>query len=215
VTEPDYLSEIRASYDTVAVPYADLLRDKLADLPLERAMLAAFADLAGDGPVLDAGCGPGQVTAYLRELGLDAFGIDLSPGMIEVAGRDYPDLRFEVGSMTALNLESGSLAGIVSWWSIVHLPTAAMPVVFAEFHRTLTPGGHLLVGFHAGNRTSRKTQGYGGHPMSLDVHQLPPDGIGIVAAEAGFVLKASLIHEPQSAQEVRGACLLFRKPVPA
>ncbi len=39
----------------------------------------------------------GYVTAHLHELGIDAFGIDLSPGMIDVARRDHPGLRFEVG----------------------------------------------------------------------------------------------------------------------
>ena len=54
----------------------------------------------GGGPVADVGCGPGHVTAHLRDSGLDAFGIDLSPVMIDVARREHPGLRFEVGSMT-------------------------------------------------------------------------------------------------------------------
>ncbi|WP_435827740.1 class I SAM-dependent methyltransferase [Nonomuraea dietziae] len=40
------------------------------------------------------GCGPGRVTAHLVELGVSSFGIDLSPAMIELARRAYPDLRF-------------------------------------------------------------------------------------------------------------------------
>ncbi|MGW4848298.1 class I SAM-dependent methyltransferase [Nocardia brasiliensis] len=61
------------------------------------------------GPVADVGCGPGEVTAHLHELGVDAFGIDLSPAMIDVARRDHPGLRFEVGSMTELNLPVASV----------------------------------------------------------------------------------------------------------
>jgi 2-polyprenyl-3-methyl-5-hydroxy-6-metoxy-1,4-benzoquinol methylase len=48
----------------------------------------------------DVGCGTGRITAHLRQLGVDVFGIDLSPGMIEVARRDHPGLRFDLGSMT-------------------------------------------------------------------------------------------------------------------
>ncbi|MFE9404030.1 class I SAM-dependent methyltransferase [Streptomyces sp. NPDC006530] len=55
------------------------------------------------------GCGTGRITAHLRELGLDVFGIDLSPGMVEVARRDHPGLRFDVGSMTDLGRRSGRL----------------------------------------------------------------------------------------------------------
>ena len=49
------------------------------------------------GPVADVGCGPGHVTAHLNKLGVDAFGIDLSPAMLDLARRDHPGLRFEVG----------------------------------------------------------------------------------------------------------------------
>ena len=42
------------------------------------------------------------------------FGIDLSPGMIEVARRTYPGLRFEVGSMLALDLPDASLGGVLA-----------------------------------------------------------------------------------------------------
>ncbi len=53
----------------------------------------------------DIGCGAGQVTAHLHKLGVDA----LSPGMIATARRDHPGLRFEVGSMTELDLPAAEL----------------------------------------------------------------------------------------------------------
>ena len=114
VTEPSYLRDTRVAYDTVAVDYAELLRDELAAKPLDRALLGAFAELvqaAGNAPVADLGCGPGRVTAHLRALGLDAFGVDLSPAMIAVARRTYPDLTFREGSMAALDLADGVLGG--------------------------------------------------------------------------------------------------------
>ena len=118
VTEPSYLSATRASYDTVAVDYAELLRTELAAKPLDRALLATFAELVQAGPgglVADLGCGPGRVTAHLHALGLNAFGIDLSPGMITVARRAHPGLRFDEGTMTALDLADGSVGAIVAW----------------------------------------------------------------------------------------------------
>lgn len=63
------------------------------------------------GPVADVGCGPGYVTGHLHELGVDAFGIDLSPEMVAIARRDHPDLRLEVGTMTDLDLADESVAG--------------------------------------------------------------------------------------------------------
>jgi SAM-dependent methyltransferase len=98
----NWLADTRTSYDTVAGSYAEQMRDALAAAPFLLAALGLFADLvhaAGGGPAADVGCGPGHVTAHLRGLGVDAFGIDLSPAMIEVARRDHPGLRFTVGSI--------------------------------------------------------------------------------------------------------------------
>src|SRR6202046_5393931 len=144
MAEPDFLRDTRASYDAVAAGYAERFRDELAAKPLDRAMLAAFAEqvLARDaGPVTDVGCGTGRVTAYLDGLGLPASGIDLSPGMIEVARRTYPGLRFEVGSMLALDLPDGALGGVLAWYSVIHVPDERLPEVCAEFRRGLARAG--------------------------------------------------------------------------
>lgn len=55
---------VTASYDTVAADYADLVRDALLQMPLDRDLLGTFAELvqgADIGPVADIGCGPGHV----------------------------------------------------------------------------------------------------------------------------------------------------------
>jgi SAM-dependent methyltransferase len=115
VDADDWLAETRTSYDTVAASYASQMRGVLAAagpyLQAALGLLATMVHAAGGGPVADVGCGPGHVTAHLRELGVDAFGIDLSPAMVDVARRDHPGLRFEVGSMADLSLPDASVAG--------------------------------------------------------------------------------------------------------
>jgi SAM-dependent methyltransferase len=190
-----WLANTRTSYDTVAEHYADQVRDSLATKPYLRAMAMLFADLvrgAGDGPVADVGCGPGHVTAFLRDLGLAAFGIDLSPGMVEVARRDHPDARFEVGSMTELDLADDSLAGLLAWWSLIHMPDDEVAIALAHFRRVLRPGAPLMVGFHEGNGTTLKTDGYGGHPMNVHVHRRPPARVMAWLHQAGFTVDARI-----------------------
>jgi SAM-dependent methyltransferase len=212
----DELAAIRESYDTVAADYADLLRGNLAGQPYDRAVLGLFAELvaaAGGGPVADVGCGPGRITGHLAGLGLDAFGIDLSPAMVDVARRDHPDLRFAVGSMTDLDLSDASVAGLLGWYSLIHLPDEAIPGVLAHFHRALRPGGLVLLAFHVGDESRLKTSGYGGHPMGLSVHRRPPERVAGWLADAGFAVDTRVVREPEGLETVPQAYLLARKPV--
>jgi SAM-dependent methyltransferase len=201
MTTDDWLADTRTSYDTVAVSYADQVRGALAGHQYLRAALALFADsvrVAGGGPVADVGCGPGDVTAHLHELGVDAFGVDLSPGMIDVARRDHPSLRFEVGSMTDLDLPVASVAGLLAWQSLIHIPDDEVPTVFGHFRRALRPGGPLQLLFHVGDESRLKTDGYGGHPMKVHVHHRQPDQVASWLRDAGFVVEAQMLLDPDA-----------------
>jgi ubiquinone/menaquinone biosynthesis C-methylase UbiE len=207
-----WLEDTRVSYDTVADSYADLTRRLLDETPEERAVLAMFADIVrvqGGGTVADVGCGPGRITAHLRQLGVDAFGIDLSPGMIEVARRDHPGLRFDLGCMTDLALADASMAGLVAWYSLIHVPDDEVSLVLAHFRRVLHPGGPLLIGFHVGDESQLKTQGYGGHPMKIFVHRRRHDQMTAWLSDAGFTVEAR--RTLTSAESKLGGIILARR----
>jgi SAM-dependent methyltransferase len=211
VTDPSTAQDTRAAYDAVADLYAELFSDVLESLPLERGLLAAFAELvrADDaGPVADIGCGPGHVTAHLHALGLTAFGIDLSPAMIAIARRTHPDLRFDEGSMTDLDLAGGSLGGILASYSTIHAPPHRVPAVFAEFHRVLAPGGHLLLGFFAGDDPQPREFD---HKVAL-AYRWSPDSLADLLRRAGFADVARLVREPREGERFQQAHLLVRKP---
>jgi SAM-dependent methyltransferase len=184
----------------------------LETLPLERAMLTAFAELVqaqNAGPVADLGCGPGQLTAHLHALGLTAFGIDLSAEMVALARRAHPDLRFDEGSMTALDLADGVLGGILASYSIIHTPPRLLPVVFTEFQRVLAPGGHLLLGFFAGDDPRPREFD---HKVTL-AYRWSPDSLAELLRQAGFVEVARLRREPHEGErQFQQAQLLVRKP---
>jgi SAM-dependent methyltransferase len=209
----DWLSDTRSSYDTDASGYADKVEGRLEASPFLRASLSLFAELvrdAGGGPVVDVGCGPGYVTRHLADLGVDAFGIDLSPEMVAIARRDHPDLRFEVGSMTDLDLADQSVAGVLAFWSVIHVPDDAVPGVFEEFRRVLRPGGPLLVGFHVGDETVHTSEGYTGRPIDVDSHRRTPQVMAGWMRDAGFTIDGELVMRPDEA--VPGAIVFARRP---
>ena len=215
--EPADVGATRLAYDTVAEDYAELLATELTAKPYDRAMLSTFAELVtsnGDGPVADLGCGPGRVTAHLAALGLDAFGIDLSPGMVAVARRAHPTLRFEEGSVEALELADAALAGIVAWYSIIHTPPDRLPDVFAEFARVLRPGGLVLLAFQAVIAPAAEPRHIAhayGHDIDLHAYRLPPQPIALALRNAGMVVQATLTREPDEAERTEQAFLLARR----
>lgn len=211
MTEPEFLTMTRTAYDTVAHSYADLVRGLLAETPSDRAVLGLFAELVS-GRVADVGCGPGRISGHLKGLGVDVFGVDLSPEMVAVARRDHPDVRFEVGSMLDLDLPDGALGGALAWYSVIHVPWEEHPAVFAEFHRVLAPGGLLLLAFQMGDTVRRHEQGYG-HDILLDVYRLDPDRVLGQLAEAGFEPHTRVEREPIDPQweKTRQGYLIVRK----
>ncbi|QNE19882.1 class I SAM-dependent methyltransferase [Kribbella qitaiheensis] len=208
MSSEDWQADTRISYDTVAGSYAEMVRGLLDETPYERAALELFARQVGGGVVADVGCGPGRITGYLRGLGVDAFGIDLSPAMIDIARREFPGVRFEVGSMTELEVADASLSGLVAWYSLIHVPDEEIGAVLAHLRRVLRPGSPLLLGFHVGDETQLKTQGYGGHAMKVYVHLRQPEQLAAWLEEAGFTVEMQMTLS--SAESRRGAILFAR-----
>ncbi|MDA1359025.1 class I SAM-dependent methyltransferase [Glycomyces luteolus] len=210
-----YERATRDRYDHFAGEYFERFRDSMQERTFDRAMIAAFAELveaSGNPRVLDIGCGPGYVTEYLRGLGLEARGIDLSPEMITLARKAYPDLVFETGDMTAVDLPDGGLGGVLSRSSIIHTPPERLPAVFSECHRLLAPGGHLLLMFQAHTDTSQLAWAFD-HSVTT-AYRLSVGRVADLLAEAGFQEVARQITAAEE-DELRGfhyGYLLVRKP---
>ena len=203
----DPLDATRRSYDAVAETYAALFGDELAGKPLDRALLAAFAETVS-GPVADLGCGPGHVTAHLHGLGCAAFGVDLSPEMVAVARRTYPAVSFSLGDMTRLDITSGSLGGIVAFYSIIHLPPDLLPVALAEFARVLAPGGQVLLAFQTGAGERLHQTDWHGHAVALDHYRRTPADVAAQLATAGLHAHTTLTRDPLPAESAQRCYLL-------
>ncbi|MCW2776692.1 MAG: methyltransferase [Frankiales bacterium] len=173
-------------------------------------MLRAFAEEVGAGPVLEVGCGPGRVAAHLAGLGLDVAGLDLSPGMVEVARREHPGLQVDVGDLTALPHPDASLAGVVAWYSLIHVPTAELPDAVAELARVLRPGGLLLLAFQVGDTDRVHDRPYG-HDVPLVSHRLQPDRVTALLAASGLELEGTLVRQPQGLEPTPQAYLTARR----
>jgi ubiquinone/menaquinone biosynthesis C-methylase UbiE len=120
--------------------------------------------------------------------------------MVAVARHSYPGLRFEVGSMLALDLPDGMLGGLLAWYSTIHVPDDRLPEAFAEFYRVLAPGGYALLAFQVGTEPRHVTQALG-QPVSVDLYQRQPEHVAGLLAQAGLMVRARLVREPDDEGE--------------
>jgi len=214
VDPPAHLLTTRTTYDMAALDYARLFPDLRAETDLDKAMLATFADLVSAahlGPVADVGCGTGRITAHLDSLGVNVFGIDLSPAMVEQARQAHPHLHFEVGSITALDLSDATAAGVLAWYSTIHTPPRDLPQVFAELSRVLAPGGFLLIGFHVGDGDRPRSVTFR-DGVSVDAYDVTPERVAELCLEAGLVIQAQLVRAAQGRERRPQASLIAAKP---
>lgn len=141
--------EITAAYGERAEEYAEKLGSMTSVHPLDLQLITGWAEPL-DGPVIDAGCGPGHWAGHLAARGVEVRGVDLVPSFIDHARRAYPGVRFELGDIGALPEVSGTVAGVLAWYSLIHHEPDTLRNALAEFARVLRPGGELLLGFFEG-----------------------------------------------------------------
>jgi uncharacterized protein YceH (UPF0502 family) len=161
---------VRSSYDAVAPAYADHLVDELhGQQPFETWLLDRVAAHADGGPVVEVGCGPGHVTAYLAEAGADASGIDLSPGMVAEARSRFPDGDYQVGDLRKLMRPTSApgWSAVLAWYSLIHLAGSELPEALGAVSRPLVPGGWLVVALHAGSEVRHNACWFDA-PVDLD-----------------------------------------------
>lgn len=210
----DHLANVRSAYDTVAESYARLLPDASFETPADRGMIEAFAGYVKEenaGPVLDAGCGAGRMAGLLSGLGVDVSGIDVSAGMVEVARRTYPGLRFEVAGLRNLPYPDMHLGGVFAWYSVIHLAPGDLPGVFTEFFRVLSPGGYAMISFQVGDGPRHITRAYG-HDVAMDAQLFPPAAVIDRLTDAGFTMVAQMSREPGPREKSPQAVILAQRP---
>jgi SAM-dependent methyltransferase len=195
VTAPD--TGVRDAYAGRAAEYVDLFGSVGAAHPEDRELIGGWAQ-ALSGPVIDAGCGPGHWSAFMASAGAVVEGVDLVPAFIEHARAQFPEVPFRVGSLRNLEVPDGWLAGILSWYSLIHLEPAAVAQALHEFARALAPGGGLLLGFFESGKLRKFP-----HAV-VDAYSWPVEELAELLSDAGFAVverhtRTDAGHRPHAA----------------
>jgi SAM-dependent methyltransferase len=195
---------VRDAYSARAREYIDLVDGRWADDDGDTALvLRHLTGLAG--PVLDLGCGPGHWTARLHAEGVDVTGIDLVPEFVTHARTTRPGCDFRLGSMTDLDVGDHSVAGVLSWYSTIHVAPHQLDDVLAEVRRVLTPGGVLVLGFF----DSEDDVAAFDHRV-VTAYRWPVDALAERLGAAGFVELERRQHQLPGRPDRRYAALVTR-----
>ncbi len=145
-------AKVRAGYDAVAAAYAQEFVDELDRKPFDRWLLERIADLAGPHPIVEVGCGPGHVAAYLTSVGAEVTGVDLSPEMVRQARERFPDIEFHSGDLRALMRPQTAAAwgAAIGWYALVHLAASELAEAVGALARVVRPAGLVAIALHAG-----------------------------------------------------------------
>ncbi len=210
--QPD---DTRSAYDTVARRYAEEIAGELEDKPFDRDFLDRFAEaVRGRGRVVELGCGPAHVCAYLAMGGVEVSGLDLSPGMVAEAKRMFPELDVIAGDMLALPFGDAELAGVVSFYSIIHFDDDQLGTAFSEMARVLADGGLAALAFHIGDEVIHREQWWD-MPVVLDARFLPTEHVTSLLVKAGLTIESveeRAPYAPEVEYQSRRAYIVARRP---
>jgi SAM-dependent methyltransferase len=136
-----------ASYDVFARFYDLCFGDTVDDL----FMIQQFAERCGS-PILELGCGTGRVLLPLARQGYQITGVDVSPGMLEVARRKVAAenlvgrATLVEGDIRELDLDAGFNFAFIAVNSFMHLlSTDDQLAALARIRQHLNPGGLFLL----------------------------------------------------------------------
>jgi ubiquinone/menaquinone biosynthesis C-methylase UbiE len=180
------LDKVETQYDFIAKEWAEAFAREHERKPKDQEILQRFSQEIGDRrPVLDFGCGPGNTTKYLKNLGMEISGMDLSEGMIEQARKTHPGLHFQKGNILETQFDNNSIAGVVAFYAIIHFTKEQIPIAFREVFRILQAGGIFLLTYHVGDKRIHIDE-FLGKKVDLDVMFFNSDFIFSCLNDNGF-----------------------------
>jgi SAM-dependent methyltransferase len=133
----------RAARDSAYTAFENRFRGSRDDV---RARQADYVALLRDhAPVLDLGCGRGELLELLREAGIGARGVEGNAHAVRECREKGLDVAEDDLVEHLRRLERGRLGAVFAAQVAEHLPPAVLHAVLAEAHRALRPGGLLVL----------------------------------------------------------------------
>jgi 2-polyprenyl-3-methyl-5-hydroxy-6-metoxy-1,4-benzoquinol methylase len=157
-------------------------------------------DLREAAPVLDVGCGRGELLGLLRAAGVEASGVDADADMVAYARGE--GLAVEQADALAYleGLAEGTLGGVFAAQVVEHLPPAALFRFLELARRALRPGG-VLVAETINPLSPLALRSY--FADLTHAQPLVPETLALLARQAGFrEVETRFLNAPRHADDL-------------
>jgi O-antigen chain-terminating methyltransferase len=149
--------------------------------------------LRGAGPVLDLGCGRGELLMLLREAGVPALGVEGDAALVEAAHRRGLEVVHGDVPEALRQLSDSSRGAVTAIHLLEHLPPATLLATLSEVRRVLKPGGLLVVESPNPHCLRVGASLYWRDPTHQ--HPLLPETLELYLKAAGFAVESvELLH---------------------
>ncbi|OAV60516.1 class I SAM-dependent DNA methyltransferase [Enteractinococcus helveticum] len=145
------MDDIADAYGSPSMPVEDILGTTVSPDDPDRLIIEPWAKTV-HGSILDVGAGTGRWTGHLTQLGYDVTGLEPAERLVTLARQTHPAARFWVGSIADLTGTSQRWAGILAWYSVIHMGPEELQSSVATLRNALTDDGTLLLSFFTGAR---------------------------------------------------------------
>lgn len=130
---------------------ANIYEDKFMDLDIYNSSYDLFSEYVNkpDAEILDAGCGPGNISRYLLSVnpGYKISGIDAAENMVELAKKNIPSGNFQVMDIRNILSLNKKFHGITCGFCIPFLDEVAVKKLISDFKFLLNQQGVLYLSF--------------------------------------------------------------------
>lgn len=141
--------DVAKAYGSQSVHVEQLLGTEVAAADPDRNIIEPWAATV-KGSILDVGSGTGRWTGHLATRGHDIEGLEPVEQLVDLARKNYPWIMFHRGSVNELADTDHRWAGLLAWYSVIHMGPEELPEALSVLRGVLQDDGTLLMSFFSG-----------------------------------------------------------------
>lgn len=156
--------------------------------------------LPKNGKVLDVGCGVGIDSNFIKSKKFTVVGIDTSKEMLKIARKNYPEIYFYLNDMRKIKSNDKKFDGIISSYSLIHIPKNEMPKTLKGFNKIIKSNGYIYISLQLGSSGEVYINNPFGQNEKLFLNIVSLNEIKVLLKNAEFKIIFKTIMKPKKNQ---------------